>query len=70
MGSIIIHTSNSKDLSLLQELAFKMGFESQILTDSDKEDFILGKAIEENNPVDRLNLEDAKTFYQGLDKSS
>lgn len=70
MGSIIIHTSNPKDLSLLQELAFKMGFESQILTDSDKEDFILGKAIEENNPVDRLNLEDAKTFYQGLDKSS
>ena len=33
-----IHKSNPKDLSLLQELAFKMGFESQILKDSDKED--------------------------------
>ena len=45
MGSLIIHTSNPKDLSILKELVFKMGFESQILTDFDKEDIKLGKAI-------------------------
>ena len=70
MGSLIIHTSNPKDLSILKELVFKMGFESQILTDFDKEDIKLGKAIEENNPVNHLNLEDPKTYYQGLDKSN
>ena len=69
MASIIIHTNNQKDLSLLKELANKMGFKAQVLTASDKEDLILAKAIEENDPADQLKLEEAKLFYQSLDKS-
>ncbi|HEY0669262.1 MAG TPA: hypothetical protein VGD22_13840 [Sphingobacteriaceae bacterium] len=69
MASIIIHTDNQEDLSLLQGLAQKMGFKVQIFTDSDKEDFILAKSIEENNPADQLSFAEAEVYYQMLNKS-
>ena len=70
MGSIIIHTSDPKDLTLFQLLALKMGLKAQILTESDKEDFVLAKAIEENDPQDHLILEDAIAYYKSLDKTN
>jgi hypothetical protein len=70
MGSIIIHTSKPKDLAFLQQLALKMGLDAQILTDSEKEDFVLAKAIEENDPADQLKMEEAIAYYRNLDKSS
>ena len=69
MASIIIHSDNQKDLTLLQELAQKMGLKVQILTDSDKEDFILAKSIKENNPADQLSFAEAEAYYQMLNKS-
>ncbi|HXI00335.1 MAG TPA: hypothetical protein VNI52_08690 [Sphingobacteriaceae bacterium] len=69
MASIIIHTDNQKDLTLLQELAQKMGFKAQILTNSHKEDFVIAKSIEENNAADLLSFEEAKSYYQTLTKS-
>ncbi len=63
MGTIIIHTTNKKDVSLLQELAHKMGFKSEILTGSDREDYGMAKAIEENDPSDKLSLEEAREYY-------
>jgi len=69
MASIIIHTNSQKDLSLLQELAQKMGFTSEVLDDSSKEDFALAKAIQENDSNDQLKLEDAKAYYQSLNKA-
>ncbi|HYK77425.1 MAG TPA: hypothetical protein VEV16_10635 [Daejeonella sp.] len=69
MGSIIIHTSSLKDLSLLQELAHKMGLQSEILTDADKEDLVLAQAIEENDPAEQLKVEEAMAFYESLKKA-
>ncbi len=69
MESIIIHSSNKKDLDLLRSLAQKMGLETQILSQPEKEDIALMKAIQENNPAENLNLEDAVAYYQTLDKA-
>ena len=68
MASIIIHTSNDRDLSLLQELAQRMGFKSQVLNVSQKEDLALAEAIEENNPDEVLSFNDAKEYYNSLNK--
>lgn len=68
MESIITHSSNKKDLDLLQYLAEKMGLETQILNQSEKEDIAMMKAIHENDPAENLNLEDALAYYQTLDK--
>ncbi len=69
MESIIIHSNNKKDLDLLQSLAQKMGLETQVLSQSVKEDIAMMKAIDENDPAENLNLEDALTYYQTLDKA-
>ncbi len=69
MESIIIHSSNKKDLDLLQSLAQKMGLETQVLSQSAKKDIAMMKAIDENDPAENLNLEDALTYYQTLDKA-
>lgn len=68
-SSIIIHTNNLKDLSFLQELAHKMGLQSEILTDVDKEDLALAQAIQENDPADQLKVEEAMAYYESLKKS-
>ncbi|RYE21231.1 MAG: hypothetical protein EOP42_26200 [Sphingobacteriaceae bacterium] len=69
MESIIIHSSNKKDLDLLQYLAQEMGLETQILSSFVKEDIALMKAIQENDPAENLNVEDALAYYQTLDKA-
>jgi len=69
MESIIIHSSNKKDLDLLQYLAQKMGLETQVLSQSAKEDIAMMKAIHENDLAENLNLEDALAYYQTLDKA-
>lgn len=69
MESIVIHPNNKKDLDLLQYLAQKMGLETQILSQSEKEDIALMKAIHENDPAENLNLEDAVAYYQTLNKT-
>ncbi len=68
-NSIIIHTKNKRELSVLQELAKKMGFSSQILTEADKQDIGLAEAISQNNPADALQLNEAMEYYQLLSKS-
>lgn len=68
-NSIIIHTNNRKELSLLQEFAKKMGFSAQILSDEDKEDLGLAEAINQNNPIDSLQLNEAIAYYQSLSKA-
>ena len=67
--SIIIHTNNEKELSLLEEFAKKMGFTSQILSDDDKEDIGLAEAITKNKPVDSLQLNEAIEYYKTLSKA-
>ncbi|MVN22122.1 hypothetical protein [Mucilaginibacter arboris] len=69
MESIVIHPNNKKDLDLLQYLAQKMGLETHILTESEKEDFALMKAMQENDPAENLSLEDATAYYQTLEKA-
>lgn len=69
MDSIVIHPNNKKDLDLLQYLAQKMGLETQVLSQSKKEDIALMKAIHENDAAENLNLEDAVAYYQTLDKA-
>jgi len=69
MESIVIHPNNKKDLDLLQYLAQKMGLENCILTESDKEDIALIKAMQENNPTENLTPEDAIAYYRTLDKA-
>jgi len=69
MESIVIHSNNKKDLNLLQTIAKKMGFKTHILTESEKEDMVMAKAIQENDPAENLNLEDAVAYYQTLDKA-
>lgn len=69
MESIIIYSSNKKDLDLFQHLAQKMGLETQVLSPSEKEGLAMMKAIHENDPAENLNLEDAVAYYQTLEKA-
>lgn len=68
-NSIIIHTNNREELSLLQELAKKMGFKAQILSDNEKEDLGLAEAINQNTATDSLQLNEALAYYQTLSKA-
>lgn len=68
-NSIIIHTNNKKELSILQEFAKKMGFSAKILSDDDKEDLGLIDAMNQNNPIDSLQLNEAIEYYQTLSKA-
>lgn len=68
-NSIIIHTNNHKELSVLQELAKKMGFKAHILSDDDKEDLGLAEAINQNSAIDSVELNEALEYYQTLSKA-
>lgn len=69
MESILIHTDNKAELKLLKEIASKMGFKSEVLSSSDKEDIGLAKAIEENNPSDLMTFEEGMAYYRTLKKA-
>ncbi|WP_293298823.1 hypothetical protein [Pedobacter sp. UBA4863] len=68
MASIIIHTDNKKDISLLKELAEKMGLSSQILSKEEKEDINFAELMKQNHVNDNLLKEDALTYYRNLQK--
>jgi hypothetical protein len=68
-NSIIIHTNNKSELSLLQEFAKKMGFSATVLSEDDKEDIGLAEAINQNKTIDSLHLNEAIEFYKTLSKS-
>ena len=40
-----------------------MGFSAQILSDEDKENLGLAEAINQNNPIDSLHLNEAIAYY-------
>ncbi|WP_113661784.1 hypothetical protein [Pedobacter nanyangensis] len=68
MASIIIHTDNKKDISLLKELAEKMGLSSHILTKEEKEDVNFAELMKQNEEKDNLLKEDAAAYYRTLKK--
>ena len=68
MASIIIHTDNKKDISLLKELAEKMGLSSHILSKKEKEDVNLAELMKQNNTEDNLLKEDALAYYSAIKK--
>lgn len=68
MASIIIHTDNKKDISLLKELAEKMGLSSHILTKEEKEDVNFAELMKQNEETDNLLKEDAAAYYRTLKK--
>ncbi|GAB1463956.1 hypothetical protein [Pedobacter sp.] len=68
MASIIIHTDNKKDISLLKELAEKMGLSSHILSKEEKEDVNFAELMKQNNETDNMLKEDALEYYRNLKK--
>ena len=68
MTSIIIHAENKRDISLLKELSEKMGLTAHILTDNEKEDINLGRAIDENAENENMVHEEAVAYYRSLKK--
>jgi len=68
MASIIIHTDNKKDISLLKELAEKMGLSSQILSKEEKEDVNFAELMKQNDGKDNLLKEDAIAYYHTIRK--
>ena len=68
MASIIIHTDNKKDISLLKELAEKMGLSSHILSKEEKEDVNFAELMRQNNETDNMLKEDALEYYRNLKK--
>ncbi|MGE6220761.1 hypothetical protein ACQKCH_13115 [Nubsella zeaxanthinifaciens] len=68
MASIIIHTDNKKDISLLKELAEKMGLSSHILTKEEKEDVNFAELMKQNDAKDNLFKEDAIAYYRNIRK--
>lgn len=68
--SIIIHTNNKKDLSILEEFAKKMGLSAQVLSNLEKEELGLAMAIKENDSAEPLELNDALEFYKTLNKAN
>ncbi len=69
MESLIIHSTDKKDLNLLQEPAQKMGLKTHVLNSSEKEDMAIASAIQHNDPTENLSLKDAIAYYQTLDKA-
>ncbi|GEM_PF-1315422 len=68
MESILIHTENKEELDLIKAIASKMGFKTEVLSRSDKEDIGLVHAIQENNPTESFTLQEAIEYYKSLDK--
>lgn len=66
MASIIINTDSKKDISLLKELAEKMGLSSHILSKEEKEDINFAELMKQNDVQDNLLKEDALTYYRNL----
>jgi len=57
MESIIINIPSKKELKFLTELAEKLGFASRKLTEQEKEDIALTKAIHEARKGDFVSRE-------------
>lgn len=58
MESLVITPSSKDDLKLLKSMAKKMGFRVSILTDKDKEDFGLLKAMLEGRKTKLVSKEE------------
>ena len=69
MESILIHTENSEELNLIKQIAQKMGFKSEVLSNFDKEDLGIAKAIEENSGIESLSFSDEMSYYKSLEKA-
>ncbi|MBC7913334.1 MAG: hypothetical protein H7Y07_04350 [Pyrinomonadaceae bacterium] len=67
--SIIIHTNNKKEVTILEEFAKKMGFSAQILSEDDKEDIGLAEAMNKNKAAESMQLNDAIEYYKTLSKA-
>jgi hypothetical protein len=65
MASIIIDTKSIKDTLFLTQLAKKMGYSSRILSDDEKEEMALLKAMKEGRKKDYLSRE---SVMKKLDK--
>ena len=46
-----------------------MDFKSEVLSNSDKEDLGIAKAIEENSGIESLSFSDAMSYYKSLEKA-
>ncbi|CAN5872366.1 hypothetical protein BH24BAC1_BH24BAC1_12050 [soil metagenome] len=52
MESLLIHPDSQEDLTLLLALAKKMGISARVITEEEKEDLGLLKAMEEGRTTD------------------
>jgi hypothetical protein len=57
MESLVITPGNKQDSKLLKSIAKKMGFRFQVLTDQDKEDIALLKAMMEGRKTKFVSKE-------------
>ncbi|OFY94139.1 MAG: hypothetical protein A3K10_02855 [Bacteroidetes bacterium RIFCSPLOWO2_12_FULL_31_6] len=65
MQSILIDLNSQKDMSFLLEFVKRMGYKSRILTDEEKEDMGLLKAMKEGRKGQYVSRE---TVMKKLDK--
>jgi hypothetical protein len=55
MDAILISSKNKSDLDLIQKLVKKMGLQSKLLSESEKEDFGLLHAMLEADRTDKVS---------------
>jgi len=63
MTSLLLNIESEKDLTLVKELADKLGIPSKTLDTEELEDMMLGKLMEE---VDTDDLVDTDEFLEGI----
>ena len=68
MRTLIINTESEVDLNFLQTLIAKLGFKSTVLSEDEKENIAMLKAMQdfENTKVYKLN--EAEVVYKSLKK--
>jgi hypothetical protein len=58
MESAILSGKSKKDLLLLVELAEKLGIKARLLNNDEKEDLVIGKAIQEGRTGEVVDTEE------------
>ena len=69
MRTLVINNENEVDLNFLQTLIAKLGFKSTVLSDDEKKNIAMLKAMQEVENSKVYNLNEAEVVYKSLKKA-
>jgi len=69
MNTLLINIQQKSELKFLKSLMKKLGYETTVLSETEKEEVALGHLMKQNSQGDTLTLEEAEAYYKKLKKA-